>query len=332
MEEVGPIRRFVRDSRWRWRKAAIETNRRLGAYRNVTWFLGDGRSGTTWIANLLNTDGRYRSLFEPVHPFFEPEAYNAGLKPHDYLRPGDENSKARLFLERVMTGKFKSGRADRENTARLHQGLVVKDIFANLLAKWACDQFPHVKPVLILRHPFAVAASKANEPDMRWISDPEAFLKQPKLIADFLNPYTDLIETAPDDLIMRYILIWAIINFVPLQQFSADRLHILFYEDVYQQPEHALPLLFAYLEEKDCDQKVRRALASHSLPSRVATPRSTVTSGQSPLTGWKNQLTPAQIEQGLAILSRFGFDHVYSSEPFPDRTGLAKLRPATPAE
>ena len=39
----------------------------------VGWMVGSGRSGTTWLASLINADHTMREVFEPVHPLFFPK-------------------------------------------------------------------------------------------------------------------------------------------------------------------------------------------------------------------------------------------------------------------
>ena len=37
-------------------------------YKEVIWLIGDVRSGTTWVSNLINHENKYRTMFEPFHP------------------------------------------------------------------------------------------------------------------------------------------------------------------------------------------------------------------------------------------------------------------------
>lgn len=325
MRIVQRINRRISWERWRLRKAALAANRRFRAYRDVVWLLGDGRSGTTWVGDLINADGRRRNLFEPIHPFDEPGARAAGLKPHAYLRPGEDCVSARPFIESVLSGRYISQRADRENRVRLYRGLLIKDIFANLLARWALTFSPHVKPVLLLRHPFAVAASKRRARRMRWMTDPKDFLSQPKLVEDHLAPYLDLIDFAGEDYIARQVLIWAVINSAPLRQFSRGEIHVLFYEDVYLNPADALQNVFDFIGAGASEARLARALALHERPSAMATRKATIVNGESPVASWKNDLTRKQIEAGLVILRRFGLDKIYTDDILPDPGGLGAI-------
>src|SRR5688572_637852 len=65
---MANLSRLMPAAKFRIKRAILAANYRLGNYRERLWLIGDGRSGTTWAANLLNHRGRYRQLFEPFHP------------------------------------------------------------------------------------------------------------------------------------------------------------------------------------------------------------------------------------------------------------------------
>ena len=46
---------------------ASRLNLLLGNYHEKIFILGDGRSGTNWLVNLVNFDRRYRLVYEPFH-------------------------------------------------------------------------------------------------------------------------------------------------------------------------------------------------------------------------------------------------------------------------
>ena len=37
-------------------------------YRDTILLAGSGRSGTTWVSDIMNYDNEYRYIFEPFHP------------------------------------------------------------------------------------------------------------------------------------------------------------------------------------------------------------------------------------------------------------------------
>jgi hypothetical protein len=106
------------------------------------------------------------------------------------------------FSEVVM-----SARVDQENDMGLWRGVVIKDIFANLFARWAWDEARHIKPILLIRNPFSVALSKQRARRMRWMDDLSALFIQEALFEDFLRAREELALRCRDDFILRQIFI-----------------------------------------------------------------------------------------------------------------------------
>jgi hypothetical protein len=298
-------------------------NYRKGNYRDVVWLIGDGRSGTTWVSSLINHAGHYREMFEPFHPALVRPMRQFAM--HEYMRPGGTNPRLLAAAERVFTGRLLHHRVDKYNRALRYRGLLVKDIFANLFACWALRHFPSVKIVLLLRNPFAVAWSKLVKKKWAWSTDPEQLLEQRALYEDHLQPFEDLIrETSRDgDPVLQAVLVWAIINSIPLRQFRPGELEILFYEEVLERPEETISGLLGHIHAPERGQppvSIPRRLINR--PSRVAGRGSTLRTGRPPVAAWKHELTTRQIDAGHAILERFGLAALYREDSRPDRAVL----------
>lgn len=310
------------------KRMVFRANRALGNYRDVVWIVGDGRSGTTWVSDLVNHDGRFREMFEPLHPQLVKAA--SFVQPHQYCRPGAMDDRLRDLMGSILSGGFCDPRVDFGNKALVYEGLLVKDIFANLMCYAACQAFPQVRPVLLIRNPFAVAASKYKKRDWFWGDEPLDLLNQPALREDFLAPFEDLIRqtSARGDFILNQVLIWAIVNYVPLQQFAPEGLHVCFYEQIYADPEGEISRLFRFIRNgEDCHVKLDDDLIRR--PSRVVKQETSFKAGSSPVTSWKNEIDPQRIDDGLRLLEAFGFDGLYNDASMPD-AGVLK-RPAAVA-
>ncbi|MCK5361175.1 MAG: sulfotransferase domain-containing protein, partial [Gammaproteobacteria bacterium] len=123
------------------------------------WVIGDGRSGTTWLSDLINYDTQYHFIFEPVHPQRRREM--RGYDLFKYLRHEQKDEKLEQFCNQVFNGKvFTHDSAVPARFPMCPDKILVKDIFAHLMAKWVLNQNPEVKLVVLLRHPFSVALSK----------------------------------------------------------------------------------------------------------------------------------------------------------------------------
>lgn len=308
------------------RKIALKANYFLNNYDDVIWLLGDGRSGTTWVSNLINHRKSYREMFEPFHPRLIPEA--SFMVPHQYIRTGDDDLRLRLFCADIFSGRFTSRRGDSENKRILYNGLLIKDIFANLLCYWATTQFPKVRPVLLIRNPFSVATSKLKKKNWLWTSEPLDFLNQKTLTEDYLFPFEDLIRkvSSEKNYVLNQITIWAIINYVPLRQFSLEDLHVCFYESIYEEPHKEILKIMQFVKKSNEVYFPDISTDVITRPSRVVGSESNLISGTSPIDSWKNELSSMDIDRGLRILEHFGFDGLYDDRNMPNKDQLVSIR------
>lgn len=297
----------------------------LHNYDEVIWLIGDGRSGTTWVSDLINHDRRYREMFEPFHP----QAINdmRFLLPNQYLRPDASDSRLEKVAREIFTGRFNHPRVDTENRSVFYKGLLIKDIFANLFAYWASIRFPRIKIILLIRNPFSVALSKHKKKHWYWMTDPLELLKQQDLREDYLYPFEDAIREVHrgHDYILCQILIWAILNYVPLCQFKSGQIHVVFYEDVFTNPNHELSEIFRFVNPhiESFQGNIKNNIVKR--PSRVSGKESNVLRGTSPITSWKNELSPTKIDDGLRILRLFGFEGLYDDHSVPNRSVLSQM-------
>lgn len=309
------------------RRTILRTNARLGHFDDdVVWLLGAARSGTTWVSDLVNHAGRYREMFEPIRPRrVEPTAF---LTPHQYVRPGTEHEQLHELMDEIFSGRFTHPRIDTANRRLVYDGLLVKDCFANLLARWACENFPHVRPVLLIRNPFAVALSTRKKPRWYWPIDPADLISQPDLVDDHLEPQRDVLArvAADGDELQSMLATWAVINMVPLRQFARDDVHVCFYEEIFERPDARLREMFAFTGRSDSGAEVVLEEKTVKQPSRMASEHSTIVNDTSPLTTWRDELTTAEIDRGAALLDELGIGDLYGDAVMPDRAVLDGLR------
>ncbi len=304
-------------------RTIIQLNYFLNNYKEVVWLIGDGRSGTTWVANLLNHKKNYREMFEPFHP--KTVDSMSFLKPHLYMRPQDSHSKLENAAKEIFCGKFIHPSVDPAVRSLTFSGLLIKDIFANLFSYWASRFFPDLKIILLIRNPFSVALSKYNRQNWFWMTDPSEFLKQPKLCEDYLSPFDDIIQktSREADYITCQILIWSIINYVPLMQFSPNQIHVAFYEKIYANPNDEVSGIIAHTKVKGHPVRLSKDIINQ--PSRVTNPDSGIIKGFSPITSWKSELSVRKIDAGLKILQCFGFEKLYDENSMPNRAVIDKM-------
>jgi len=307
-------------------KQVIKANYLLNNYREIIWLLGDGRSGTTWVCDLINHDKTYREMFEPFHPKYVSDV--SFIMPHQYIRPYELDEKIKKIANDIFSGKFTHERVDSANRSLLYKGIIVKDIFANLLCYSVWLQFQKVKPVLLLRNPFAVSLSKLKKKSWFWTTEPLDFLDQKDLYADYLFPFEDLIRqtSAKRDYILNQILIWSIINYIPLRQFNIGSIHICFYEKIYTYPKEEIYRIIKFVKDSpniNLDEVKLSKVVNR--PSRVAGKGSNLLAGTSPITSWKDEIPPKIIDDGFNILQYFGFENLYNENSMPNEDVIKEI-------
>jgi hypothetical protein len=287
-------------------------------HRNSVFLAGSGRSGTTWLSEIINHRRDYRYVFEPFHPG------KVGVCRHfrtkQYLRPGDRREEYLRPARKILTGGLRSGWTDRFHRRFVARRRLIKDIRANLLLGWMRAHFPGMPMVLLLRHPCAVVASRLA---LGWRDNLDETMEQRDLVEDFLRPMEPEIRAARDDF-ERHLFLWCIDNYVPLMQLSPEDIHLVFYEDLLTRPEVEIPHLFAFLG-RDFDGRVYERMDLLSPLSRNDTAARSVD-------GWRSSVTGLQIRRAVEILKLFGLDRIYGEGPMPDHEGARSLMRTRPEE
>ena len=270
---------------------------------------GTARSGTTWLGDLIASQIPCRILFEPFNPDLVPEYW--GFHYFQYLRPTMENPEFSAFARKVFTGKIHNRWIDRQNERIFSKYRLIKEIRANLALRWLHDNFPEVPIVFLMRHPCAVVASRM---ELGWAtdSDIEPFLLQQDLVADYLTPYTDLMKSAKT-VEEKHAIIWSVSNLIPLRQFQAGELQMVYYENLCTQPERELSAVFVSIGQI----YAAPVLDTINRPSQTAQVTSAVVTGKDKITNWKKKLNHTQIDNILRVVDTFGLGYLYGDSVLP---------------
>ena len=283
----------------------------LGAPDSTILLAGSGRSGTTWVADLINHDQSYRTMFEPFDPTRVPVVDT--FARHQYLRAANRDARFLRPATAIMTGRVRHPWIDKNNSKLICRRRLVKEIRANLYLHWLRRMFASIPLVFLMRHPCAVVASKMH---LGWKADLASLLSQDELMADHLHPFETLIHDTTD-LFEQHVLIWAIENHVPRQELQDD-LGVVFYERLVEHPEVEVPRLFSLL-----GQAVPTGIESTlSQPSRLSKSHSAVTTGDDKLQRWRADVSREQTRAAIGILAAFGLDEIYTDAAVPQDPGL----------
>jgi hypothetical protein len=284
-------------------------------YRNSIFLAGSGRSGTTWVSDIINYKNEYRYVFEPFHP--EKVEICRRFSHKQYLRPEDRREEFLHPARAILSGALRSRWADRFHSRFVSQRRLIKDIRANLMLGWIRANFPEMLMIFLLRHPCAVANSKIK---LGWKPDINDLLSQKELVEDFLEPFEDEMRSAKTDF-ERHVFSWCVENYVPLAQLKRGEVYLAFYENLSENPKDEVGRLFAFMG-KDFDESIFERMKKPSLLSREG---SAVLSGERLADSWRKHVTTAQLGRTIEILGLFGLGAIYSEKPMPDTGGAFTL-------
>ena len=228
-DHVRELKLSFRISTQRWRRKP----------KHVGWLVGSGRSGTTWLASLLNADASMREVFEPTHVLHVPHMKSGSM--HPYVPNGAWGDPWASWQSGVFAGQFITRRTDRDNVDRnpaSAESLLVKDVFACGVVGAALEAHPEVACALVMRHPIAVALSKQAHRHWRWMWSPREFLDNPELVRDHLQSWHESLAKIAHEgsELDKLVAVWAVLQRVAMCSVPQDRLPILHYEKAVLDP------------------------------------------------------------------------------------------------
>jgi hypothetical protein len=270
---------------------------------------GTGRSGTTWLADIIASQISFRTMFEPFNPGRVP-AFQ-GFHYFQYMRPGVSNDELLNYCRRVFSGEIRDRWIDRQVQHIFPKGRVIKDIRANLFLKWIQNIFPEMPLIYIIRHPCAVVLSRL---ELGWATDTDIlpFLIQRDLIDDFLHDKVEIIRGARTDE-EKHAIIWCVSNLVPITQFGFNDLNVVFYEKLCLKPEEEIPRIFRVLKQR-FEPSVFEKVKS---PSNTSVRQSGIVSGEDKVKRWEKALSIKQIRNVLSVVEAFGLNYLYDGSSTP---------------
>lgn len=271
---------------------------------------GCGRSGTTWLGEIVNYDHAFRIVFEPLRHDTGPAVAKAlGYWP--YLRPDARPEGVAEQVWDVFNGGWRSEWSDRFGRQTSTRCLV-KEIRAHFLLGWMRAAFPDMPMVFILRHPCAVAASEIRLGWTGWDEPLAALAARPELVADHLAPYLDVIHGAATTF-ERRIVLWCIRNVVPLRQLARGDASVVLYERLLIDPMGELAPLLSSLGRPIDEPAILQAWrqpSAMSMASGDAVPDDRVS-------GWMRTTTAEERARAVDILRAFGLARIYTDDPMP---------------
>ena len=299
-DRVGRLRRRIAAT------YPLDFNR---TFDSLLFVAGTGRSGTTWLVDLLDADRSHRVIFEPFTPQYG--ALGERRIPR-YVRPSTRDDELTEVVGRILLARFKSTQwTARGNDRLVSRRRIIKDVQSNLRLGWMRENFPHFPIVLIIRHPCAVAASRQRLKDVRSV---ERILEDPLLVEDHLAPYMESLrglESPFDNEIAR----WCIETRVPLDQMmNGLDIEVVLYERLVADPFPILERLWRRLGQTPPPELQERL----HVPSLTAyRPDDPLPSPEKAVDDWVDRLSADQTSRALELLAAFDLDWLYGESPHP---------------
>ena len=321
-------------------------------WRDTLFISTGGRTGGTWVSQLINFDRSYRLMFEPAsrEQLMVPPNLVSLQKDNrlQYIRPSSMDPDLIRRAEEVITGRFRQGLTDQYNyTPRIvFKKRLIKETKSNLYAKWLHERFPGMPILLLLRHPISAIMSRQPEyfdlpPSERDATDDvqrrtldykDLTLGQPELMADFLEPFRSLLESATSVFAQR-MAVWCIQTYVPLHTLELGDVHVAFYEDFCIDPVKQMSRLREFLGTELQDDEVerirRRSKRRSSTLHRTAAHgyhEPSEIDGYEQIAKWTKRVQPDEQRMAAEWLRAFGLDGVYSAtDPVPNFEGAVAL-------
>jgi hypothetical protein len=283
----------------------------FGDYRNTVLLTGTGRSGTTWVEDIINYRNTYRIIFEPFYP--QKINFLSNFSYRQYLRVDSYHYDYAIPIKRILSGKFRNSWVDRYNNKFVVKKRLIKDIRSHFFIKWIKVYFPEIPQIFLIRHPCAVANSKLN---LKWKSHVSDLISQDELVNDYLHPFIEdiiRINNKGTDF-DKHILQWCIENYVPLRQFLPEEILILFYESICMHPEFNIKSILGHINEEYNPS----ALKMLNKPSALSRDCSPIRSGNDIICTWRNYITPDQAKSAFNICKIFGLHQIYNYSDLPE--------------
>src|SRR5918995_1091220 len=197
---------------------------------------GFPRSGTSWLAKCLSFAPGFTYYREPDNVDMVPEAEERFK--YLYLTGDHDDPAYRRLMTKACAGQVATAFTMKEDPGPLlrpfrrgrrlgqrfpflffrRRHVLVKLVNANLNLAWFSANFPHARQVCVVRHPCGQFESWRR---LGWEPRPEALLANPRLVADHLHPFSELIGSSRS-FWERAGVLWAATVYVMHRQTQVD--------------------------------------------------------------------------------------------------------------
>lgn len=276
---------------------------------------GSHRSGTTWTGNMIALSDQVHYISEIFNPerdagrclisfpkWFTHLPLDAGEPYYSALRDtivGHKYHLLRGLQSSQSAGEFKAKIAEylKNLTAsrRLNLRSLLKDPIAIFAAEWLAESFD-MDVVVLIRHPANFVSSlKLHQFNFPF----EDLGSQERLMADYLEPFREEINSPPVPIINQAILLWRIIySVVNIYRERYPEWNYYRYEDIALNPIPRFQQLFSNLNlewSSEIEMKLR-SYSNTENPTETINPMNIYRNSQAMVSQWKQRLSDQEIK------------------------------------
>lgn len=321
------IRRKLADLSYPIANRLGSINRKQGDHIVIT---GSPRSGTTWLAEMINTVPGSGIMWEPLHLGQQKDLAGRGFTWRTFIDPDDRNPEYRQILGDILSGRRMDGHLGKYQslgsllTTRFW---IIKFVRANNMLEYIARNFPTRVPILLVRHPCAVVSSQMHRRTRHQTVTRERTLENwskglPEIATQFLARYPEhrtYLESL-DNWEEILAAVWCMDNMLLSGSSSAYSFIILSYEQLVSEGPEIMRPVMDYLNLEWTD----RIAEQFESRSSTTVKGSHVERGKNLLEGWREKLNEREITRILGVVDHFDID-CYSRDLEPDYECLNTL-------
>lgn len=183
--------------------------------------VGSGRSGTSWLCELMAAPHRYRLLYEPEH---ETNTKNGHLLCDRFIEDTEDAGNAHKYLTKIFSNRIDCNWIAQNSNRKWKRHLwpfvpkrfIIKFVRCNLAANYMNKAF-QIPVIHIIRNPYDVIESQQRV-KFPWLFDLSHFEREDKLVKWVKEKYKfDLSEISQLSNVEKLALRWSIENIVALE-------------------------------------------------------------------------------------------------------------------
>lgn len=191
-------------------------------YNKQIIIVGSARSGTSWLAETIAAQQRYRLLFEPEHEYHTRDGKLICDKfiTQENFSPEVENYFSRIFANRVdndWIAQCSNRKFKRHLWPFLPKKIIIKFVRANLAAHFMNEHFK-IPIIHLLRNPYDVLHSQQRV-GFPWLYNLNHFQEQEGFMELVNSKFNiDIKETSKYTELETLCIRWCLENVIPLQE------------------------------------------------------------------------------------------------------------------